>query len=92
MTTHELKSWPDFFEPILNGAKNFELRVNDRDYQVFDLLWLREWDDRTKQYTGRQCFRQVTYVMDGVGGGCIEPLKGLMRGYVILSLVYSDGM
>ena len=92
MTTHELKSWPEFFEPILNGAKSFELRVNDRDFQVFDLLWLKEWDPKTKNYSGRQCFRSITYVAEGLGPGCIEPLKGLLRGYVILSLVYSDGL
>lgn len=92
MTTHELKSWPEFFEPILNGAKSFELRVNDRDFQVFDLLWLKEWDPKTKNYSGRQCFRSITYVEEGLGPGCIEPLKGLLRGYVILSLVYSDGL
>jgi len=91
MTTHELKSWPEYFEPILNGAKTFELRNNDRDFHVFDRLWLREWEPKTKNYTGRECFRDVTYVLEGIGPGCIEPHKGLLRGYVILSLCYSEG-
>jgi len=97
MTTHELKSWPEYFEPILNGAKTFELRKNDRDYQVFDLLHLREYEPATAvnkegHYTGRYCYRRVTYVLDGVGPGAVEPAKGLLRGYVIMSLVYSDSV
>jgi hypothetical protein len=91
MTTHDLKSWPDFFEPLFNGARTFDLRLNDRDYQVGDLLHLREWDDCTQQYTGRECFRRITYVLDGIGWGSITPCKGLQRGYAILSLVTSDG-
>src|SRR5262249_5333552 len=91
MTMHELKSWPDFFESLFNGSKTFDLRLNDRDYQVGDVLHLREWDDRTQQYTGRECFRRITYVFDGIGWGSITPCKGLARGYAILSLVTSDG-
>ena len=91
MTTHELKSWPDFFESLFNGSKTFDLRLNDRDCQVGDVLHLREWDDRTQQYTGRECFRRITYVFDGIGWGSITPCKGLARGYAILSLVTSDG-
>lgn len=91
MSTHELKSWPDFFEAILNGSKAFELRVNDRDYAVGDLLWLKEWDDLLQQYTGRQCFRRVTYILEGLGQqGSIQPLKGLLRGYVIMSLMPAE--
>src|SRR5262245_33137345 len=32
MTEHDLKSWPEFFEPISKGSKQFELRKNDRKY------------------------------------------------------------
>ena len=43
MKTHHLKCWPEFFEPICEGTKNFEIRRNDRDYEVGDLLILEEW-------------------------------------------------
>jgi hypothetical protein len=43
MTVHELKSWPEFFSAIETGEKTFELRRNDRNYQVGDVLVLREW-------------------------------------------------
>lgn len=87
MATHELKSWPDYFEPILTGSKAFELRLNDRDFRVGDTLKLREYDDRKAVYTGREIKKKVTFLLDGIGGGCIPPHRGLNRGYVIMSLV-----
>lgn len=98
MTEHDLKSWPEFFGPILSGAKTFELRKNDRGYKVGDLLRLREyepvigeWDNRhgAGTYTGREIVKRVSYIMDGVGTGGIAPLKGLASGYCILGLMDS---
>jgi hypothetical protein len=83
---HELKSWPEFFEPVLRRTKNFELRKNDRGYKIGDVLLLREWEPKTKIYTGRECRRTVEYVLEGIGTGGIEPLKGLSIGYCILGL------
>ena len=83
---HQLKSWPDYFEPVLAGLKNFELRHNDRKFAVGDVLHLREFDDRKGTYTGRECRRRITYMLDGIGPGAITPLKGLSRGYAILGL------
>jgi Domain of unknown function (DUF3850) len=86
-TTHELKSWPEFFEPVASGVKSFELRKNDRNFQVGDELRLREYDPVKKHYTGRDIFATVIYVMHGVGTvGAIEPLKGLAGNYVILGI------
>jgi hypothetical protein len=42
-TVHELKSWPEFFEPVYTGRKNFDLRKNDRQFAVGDVIRLREW-------------------------------------------------
>ena len=92
MTTHELKSWPEFFAPVERGEKTFELRIDDRHYEVGDVLVLREWMPDVHgtdegRYTGRELRRRVTYVMQGLGTvGVIPPLKGLLRGYVILAL------
>ena len=57
----EKKAWPEFFEKILSGEKNFELRLADWECQPGDTLILREWDPDTKQYTGRQIEKQITY-------------------------------
>lgn len=61
--THELKTWPKYFWPILLGVKNFDIRVNDRDYQVGDKLVFCEFDPVTGQYTGRRVYRQVAYIL-----------------------------
>ena len=64
---HELKCWPEYFQEIWEYRKTFELRVNDRNYQVGDLLHLREWNPTTKEYTGREIMRRNTYQMQVIG-------------------------
>ncbi len=63
MTTHNLKTWPKFFKALTEG-KNFEIRVNDRDYQVGDTLSLNEFDPIKDRHTGQSVFRRVTYISD----------------------------
>jgi hypothetical protein len=58
----QLKTWPEFFEAVLSGKKTFEIRKNDRDYRVNDLLLLQEYDPKTQEYTGREVLVQVTYM------------------------------
>lgn len=87
MTKHILKSWPEFFKPVFDGKKNFELRKDDRHYRVGDLLTLREWEPNTAAYSGREITKEVTFILDGVGSGGITPLHGLSRGYVILAII-----
>ena len=36
---HELKYWPDFFKKTVNGKKTFEVRWNDRNYMLGDVLF-----------------------------------------------------
>lgn len=50
MNVHHVKCWPEFFEPIFAGLKTFEIRLNDRDYQVDDLLVLQEWTPHFHAY------------------------------------------
>lgn len=76
-TTHELKLWTDFFEDTYR--KPFELRRNDRGFQVGDRLHLREWDKDAQAYTGRECMREVLYVLP-------EGSPGLADGFVGLGL------
>jgi hypothetical protein len=50
MKLHELKCHSEQFQAVYNGVKSFEIRVNDRDYQVGDALHLKEYNPETKNY------------------------------------------
>ena len=63
MTTHQLKTWPEFFEKVWVGEKTFEVRKDDRDFQVGDTLDLAEWNPQTKQLTGRNMCVRVSYIL-----------------------------
>jgi len=79
MKVHQLKTWPIFFEAVLNGTKTFEFRLNDRNFQVGDKLDLMEYDPDAEGYTGRHCHRFVSYVLDA------NPFFDF-KGHVILGL------
>lgn len=42
--THQLKTWPQFYNRVADGSKTFEVRNNDRGFQMGDLVELHEWD------------------------------------------------
>lgn len=58
----EKKTWPEYFQLVLDGKKTYDLRVADFECKDGDILVLREWDSETGQYTGREMEKQVTYV------------------------------
>lgn len=62
-STHKLKSWPEYFEATLSGVKTFELRENDRDFQVGDLVILEEYNPETIWYMDRSQMFEITYVL-----------------------------
>jgi hypothetical protein len=64
LRVHHLKIYPEFFQAILDGKKSFEIRKNDRDYQIGDRLYLFEFDPATGQNTNRLIEREVTYITD----------------------------
>lgn len=57
----EKKVWPEYFEKLLSGEKNYELRLGDFKPNPGDILVLREWDPKTKEYTGRFIEKEVSY-------------------------------
>jgi len=59
----EKKTWPDFFQKILDGDKTCELRLADWECNPGDILILKEYDPKKKEYTGRIIEKEVTYVM-----------------------------
>ena len=63
--THELPIWPDSFASVANGSKPFDVRQNDRNFQVGDALLLRELNPETHEYTGQTLVRWVSHVLPG---------------------------
>lgn len=59
---HNLKILPTYFEDVTIGKKIFEIRKNDRDFQIGDSLVLHEW--KGNHYTGRTIVKTVCYVTD----------------------------
>lgn len=49
---HDLKTLPEYYDAVDKGVKTYELRFDDRNYAVGDMLILREWQDG--KYTGRK--------------------------------------
>jgi uncharacterized protein YqfB (UPF0267 family) len=86
MKTHDLKIWPEFFDHVLSGAKTAELRKDDREYVVGDVLVLREWQTEGHYYTGRKVIRSITHVLRHMPEAGCAAQHGLSAGYVILSL------
>lgn len=73
--THTLKTDPAMFQAVLDGAKTFEIRLDDRGFQVGDGLLLRETTQTGAaikggaplEYTGRQCHKVISHVLTGYG-------------------------
>lgn len=66
---------PQYFKAVRAREKNFELRADEDDIRVGDLLVLDEWDG---YYTGKGVRRYVKYVLRDC------PEMGLMPGYCII--------
>ena len=73
---HKLKILPEYFIDIVDGRKTFEVRKNDRNFNVGDTLVLQEWSNGT--YLAGYARVQVTYILND-SQYCKE-------GYVILGI------
>jgi len=60
--TIEKKVWPEYFNAIILKDKNYELRLNDFEANKGDILILKEWDPKTKKYTGREVKKTITWI------------------------------
>lgn len=79
MMIHELKISPKYFEDVRNGMKRFELRRDDRDFKVGDLITLKEYENGS--YTGREIKNMpIVYILRNAQE------YGLKAGYCILGL------
>ncbi len=81
MKVHELKTWPQQFAAVNAGIKRWELRRNDRDFETGDLLYLREYNNESDEYTGHHVLAEVLSVMHD-----FDVPEGLPSGFVIMDI------
>jgi len=61
--TIEKKCWPEQFGGLSRGERRLDLRLADFKVKVGDKLLLREWDPKTRKYTGREMKKKVSEVL-----------------------------
>jgi len=66
---------------VWDGIKTYELRKDDRGFEVGSLLDLHEWNPITKKFTGRHVVAKVTHLLKH------GEFPGLEEGFVIMSLL-----
>lgn len=79
---HQLKVECEFYASLSLHLKNFEVRKNDRNFQVNDILILREWSAAIEAYTGLYLCAQISYILD-------DP-RYCKESYVILGLKFIE--
>lgn len=86
MKLHELKIDKEYLDDIKLGLKTFELRKNDRDYQVGDLIKFIDIKQRDSNkgdcdiYIDKDELYKITYVLKDV------PEYGLDKDYCVLGI------
>mgnify|MGYP003016307113 CR=1 FL=1 len=60
---HKLKIQQKYFEPVIQGKKRFEIRKNDRNFKVGDIVVLEEIDENNA-YTGDSFKTKITFITD----------------------------
>lgn len=81
MKLHKLKTLQPFFEDVFNNVKEFEVRKNDRDFEVGDRLQLIEHGDNIER--PRYVLKDIKYILFG-------GQYGISEGYVVLGLKEID--
>jgi hypothetical protein len=80
MMVHSLKVHPQFWSALEDGRKPFEVRRDDRGFQVGDVLELRHYDPSFGFVGGRIC-RRITYILRNE-----DMPNGVAPGWAVLGL------
>lgn len=81
MKVHKLKTIQPFFNDVFYNKKEFEVRKNDRDYQIGDRLQLIEFGENIEN--PRYVLKDIKYILKG-------GQYGIEQDYVILGLKEAD--
>lgn len=79
MKLHELKIKKKYLLDVLGGFKTFEIRKDDRDYRVGDLIAFK-WESEDGEWHSSGVVYCITYILRNC------PEYGLMDGYCILGI------
>jgi hypothetical protein len=83
MKTHLLKTIQPYFDDISLGKKPFELRKNDRNFKLGDIILLIEYNPVSDQIIPKIIATRVTYFMG-------DNHAGIEQGYCILGVTVLD--
>lgn len=83
---HEVRSWSHLFDAVAAGRKTHDLRIDDRGYEVGDVLRLRRYDQMRGEETGETVDARITYITGRDAVPCAVSTVVLPREYVILSI------
>ena len=75
---HHLKIHDKYFRAIYSETKTFEIRINDRNYQVGDLIKFNVINDNKITLYQPEIHYMITYIL--------EDVPGLKIGYVIFGI------
>lgn len=64
MAHHVLKCINPYFSDVLNLEKTFEVRMNDRNFLVGDIVFLMEYDVVLKEFSGRFVILEIDYLFN----------------------------
>ena len=62
MKDHRLKTWHPYFDAVKDGSKPFELRLDDRGFEVGDTLTLLRYDPKRQMFSG-ELIVEVAYTL-----------------------------
>ena len=62
MKVHNLKIKPQYFWDIVCDIKTFEVRKNDRNFEVGDIITLRKFEN--DKFTGKSINVEIIYILN----------------------------
>ena len=88
VTTHTLKTWPQYFDAVARGEKTYEVRKNDRGFQRGDVVVLqRTYEDATHHVETDGMGKPKHELRFRIGYVLTGGQFGIADGYCVFSLL-----